>query len=44
MVDQQNWVQSGGIEINQKPHPKGWGMLRGALRAAIPVFGDSEIV
>ncbi len=26
--------------LNQKPHPKGWGMLR----AALPVFMNSEIV
>jgi hypothetical protein len=29
---------------NQKPHPKGWGMLRAALRTALPVFVNSEIV
>jgi hypothetical protein len=31
-------------DVNQKPHPKGWGMLRAALRTALPVFVNSEIV
>lgn len=30
--------------VNQKPHPEGWGMLWAALRTAISVFVDSEIV